>query len=441
MQTLRTAVVVVLLLTITYSAYVALTAPPAELPPEMLSIIEGDLHEFGPDDFDIGIPGDLQPLTPDGFSQGDAEGQTGVEYRLSDATPDFPSNDLASIPPTPVVPTVDSGSPDLDNSFDAQNSAAVPPADLGVVAGNGQASVDQVDGQQVVSSGASVEIPSIESAFADVRSGASGNPSISVPSVGEETPLAASPDTSIGGATSSEDPASMALRTSLANAVATADRQCEKDQLREALLTLSLFHNTPGMTDADREALLPRLDFLAGEVIYSKRHLLEQPYRVTQGESLQDIAAKLGVPWQLLGTVNEISDPAAVVPGTELKVIRGPFRAEVNLSTDELTLFLGELYAGRFPIKAGANPAPQPGAYVVRDKQTARNYYAGDGPSIPAGDPRNPYGDVWLDLGEQMCIHGSTGTSVVGGCIELRAADAKDIYGILSQGSDVTILR
>ena len=107
MQTLRTAVVVVLLLTITYSAYVALTAPPAELPPEMLSIIEGDLHEFGPDDFDIGIPGDLEPLTSDGVSQGNTEGQAGVEYRLSDATPEFSANDLASIPPTPVVPAVD----------------------------------------------------------------------------------------------------------------------------------------------------------------------------------------------------------------------------------------------------------------------------------------------------------------------------------------------
>jgi lipoprotein-anchoring transpeptidase ErfK/SrfK len=197
------------------------------------------------------------------------------------------------------------------------------------------------------------------------------------------------------------------------------------------------------MTSDDRAALMGRLDFLAGEVIYSGRHLLEQPYRVTGGETLETIGKTLNVPWQLLGTINRVNSPASVVPGQELKVVRGPFRAEVNLGRSELTLFLGELYAGRFSMTTGQDPSPEPGEFSIQDRQTARTYYPLNGANIPAGDPRNPYGDVWLDLGNRVCIHGSatTPTSSGAGCIQLTPRDAKDVFGILSKGSSVSIIR
>jgi hypothetical protein len=240
-----------------------------------------------------------------------------------------------------------------------------------------------------------------------------------------------------------DDLAAQADRIALANAIATADRQRQQDRLREALATLSLFYNVPGLAEEERAALLGRIDWLAGEVIYSRRHLLEQPYRVSQGESLAAIAAKLQVPAQLLATVNGLQPGDPVVPGSELKVIRGPFRAEVNLERDELTLFLGELYAGRFPIVEGTDPVPQPGSYEVREKRTDRNYYAAGGQVIPADDPRNPYGQYWIDLGSRLSIH-ATGAQAAGpeqSCIQLRTADARDVFGILSAGSDVSIVR
>ena len=120
-----------------------------------------------------------------------------------------------------------------------------------------------------------------------------------------------------------------------------------------------------------------------------------------------------------------------------------PFRAEIDLKKTEMTLLLGELYAGRFPITLGQDPAPQPGTYTVQDKQTAKAFDDASGASIPPGDPRNPFGTVWLDLGQQMCIHGSAeAPEAMGkGCISLRAADAEDVYGILSQGSTISIRR
>jgi lipoprotein-anchoring transpeptidase ErfK/SrfK len=133
-----------------------------------------------------------------------------------------------------------------------------------------------------------------------------------------------------------------------------------------------------------------------------------------------------------------------LVPGTQLKVVPGPFRADVNLATSELTLFLGEMYAGRFPFALGTEP-PQPGSYKVQDKQANRTYYAADGRTIPANDPANPYGGAWIDLGHEASIHGSAIASAAPaaalGCISLSPQDARDVFGILSVGSDVVIRR
>jgi lipoprotein-anchoring transpeptidase ErfK/SrfK len=108
-----------------------------------------------------------------------------------------------------------------------------------------------------------------------------------------------------------------------------------------------------------------------------------------------------------------------------------------------LTLFVGELYAGRFPFSLGDQP-PQPGQYKVVDKQQEqRSYYGLDGRIIPANDPANPYGGWWISLGGEVCIHGSplTPTPRTLGCISLSPQDAKDVYSILSIGSEVTIRR
>jgi lipoprotein-anchoring transpeptidase ErfK/SrfK len=48
-----------------------------------------------------------------------------------------------------------------------------------------------------------------------------------------------------------------------------------------------------------------------------------------------------------------------------------------------------------------------------------------------------------MDLGKQLCIHGSPDRTkpTTEGCISLRGDEAEDLYGILSQGSTVTIRR
>jgi lipoprotein-anchoring transpeptidase ErfK/SrfK len=255
-------------------------------------------------------------------------------------------------------------------------------------------------------------------------------------------PLEAPPATSPPPLTPSPKVAEVALRYALQE----AEQQVHEGKFKAALANLTSYYSNSELTSDERAQLTAWLDALAAKVIYSREHLLASPYEVRRNESLFDIAQKLQVPWHLLQSVNRevVNDPRVMVPGTQLKVVPGPFRADVSLATSELTLFLGEMYAGRFPFSLGNEP-PQPGSYKVLDKLTNRTYYAADGRTIPANDPANPYGETWIDLGHEASIHGSPLASAAPvatlGCISLSPQDARDVFGILSVGSDVTIRR
>ncbi len=216
--------------------------------------------------------------------------------------------------------------------------------------------------------------------------------------------------------------------------------QIERGQLKEGLATLSVFYNAPELTTEQRHDLLDLLDALASEVVFSRRHFLAMVYVVAPGETLAEIAKRNDVPADILARINAIDTKTQLPSGSKLKVVPGPFRAEVDLTRSELTVFLGDLYAGRYPVSFGSDPTPKPGTFQVVDKQQNKNYY-GNGVQIPATDPRNPYGGWWMDLGSDYCIHGSADGPTEGklGCISLSPQDASDIFGMLGRGSPVTI--
>ncbi|MCG8651726.1 MAG: LysM peptidoglycan-binding domain-containing protein [Pirellulales bacterium] len=427
MQTLKTAAIVVLLMTIIYAAYVSLTTPPEQLPPEVEGMLV--MTEDGEFSIDEGLPESLGAVA---FEEGTPE----AVFDAATASLQAPS---VSEPPgslglpvqgTPGVGVT--GSLD-DHSISLSDGAAATP-NLASAASTNPA---LQSGYQ--STGQSFSMPdpraldNVNFQTASSVTPSLGPAAMEPPDVPE---IQTAPD--IAAAAPSIEP-----NIGVTNAIRAADKLYGEDRLADALSTLSLFYNTPNLSGEQRGDMLSRLDPLAREVIYSRRHLLEQPYRVGQNETLVEIAAKYEVPWQLLANINQVSNPVTVLPGTELKVVRGPFRAEVDLVQKELTLFLGDLYAGRFPVAIGNDPAPRVGTYTIQDKQVSRTYYDASGAPIPHGSPDNPYGNVWMDLGGQLSIHGSPNTTrpTDKGCVSLAGDHADDLYGILSQGSSVTIRR
>ncbi len=227
-------------------------------------------------------------------------------------------------------------------------------------------------------------------------------------------------------------------------------KKLDKGRLAEAHLALSSLYGNPDLPVEHAQQVTNLLDQLAGTIIYSRQHLLEAPYKVKPGDTIEQIAETHNVPWQLLANINGIRDPQQVRSGQEFKVVRGPFNAQIELNRHELTLMLNGCYAGRFGIGVGLDHANLEGSYVVCSRVVNPQYYGPDGVQINADDPNNPYGGFWIGLAEQIGqqsrtgIHGTNDPRSLHqtggrGSIRLGDQDIKDLFGILSVGSKVVI--
>ncbi len=217
----------------------------------------------------------------------------------------------------------------------------------------------------------------------------------------------------------------------------------ESGRLAEAHLELSRWYTSSDLIEADREQVTALLDRLTGTVVYSQEHLLEPPYEIQRGDTLELIAKQYQVPWEILAKINGLDDADRLPEGESLKVIRGPFRAVVDVRNGRLTLWLGERYAGRFEIGAGAEQTAPPGEFQVKNKVANPTYYGRDS-VIDADDPENPLGELAIDLGDHIWIHGSQTSADLSeadprGCVRLSARDMADVYDMLAVGSTVVI--
>jgi hypothetical protein len=480
MQTIKTSVVVVMLLAAIYGVYVALNDPGVEIPASLLQEMEGSLGpgmDLQPD-FDDGpfqVPGS-------GPSVGRASKENNPKTRSSGpsgsvANPIYQTSPGANAPPARLT-----GFPPLDppDSSDATTSLDRLDPTEGAAAGPSAANSRSVSGNSTSApQGTSAAVlPSIAPPASQPAGLGLSLPDahgkdvstvrdLTAPKLEQASPANSLPSTPASGAGSVESLSPNALVSGVAdtgeangaepglpnstttrsfeNAKRMALEQIQRGQLKEALATLSLFYRAPELTHPQQAQLMDSLDFLAGEVIYSRKHYLEKtPHVVIQGETMDSIARSYKVPADILSRINGITDPLHLLPDTRLKVLSGPFRAEVDLERSELTMFLGELYAGRFPVSFGKDMAIRPKSCVVVEKLKDRNYYGLGGAAIDGRDPANPYGGIWIDLGEGLCLHGSpqnpSGGSDQMGCISLSPIDAADIFGMLDRGSKVEII-
>ncbi len=200
----------------------------------------------------------------------------------------------------------------------------------------------------------------------------------------------------------------------------------QRNELTRAHLLLSQWRHEPTLTPNQRADIHVLLDQLAGTVIYSMEHRLEPPHQVQPGETLATIAEQYRVPWRLLGKINGIATPEAVQPGQLLKVVRGPFTAEVSLETNEIVLLLDGRYAGRFPAQIDG-AATSEGAWRLDQKRL-------DTPESPKMVLRGTAGSVVIDASQ-------VATPEHQGHVSVASRDAGELYDILSVGSAVTVRR
>lgn len=252
-------------------------------------------------------------------------------------------------------------------------------------------------------------------------------------------PVEAVPATDVAGGS----PAGSAI--DFAGLISHVNSLLNQGHLTTAQLTLSeSFHHfdDPALSADQRLSLYGLLDELTGTVIYSREHLLEQAYIVQPGDTLDRVATAYGVPWQLLAKINALDTSQPLAVGQSLKVVRGPFSAFVELGHQRLTLWLNGRYAGRFAVSQGQDAPAADGEFAILDKVENPAYFGAAG-SVAPGDPQNPLGRHWLDLGNRLGIHAARDAAPHDprGYFRLAPSDAEELYDILTVGSRVYIQR
>jgi hypothetical protein len=237
-----------------------------------------------------------------------------------------------------------------------------------------------------------------------------------------------------------ETPPSAAFASSWAD----AHDKLAAGRYAEALAALSTWHDDPSLGLEESQRLEDLLGQLAGTVIYSQQDLLLPPYVVQQGETLLSIAAPLAVPWQLLAKINGVPDPARLVPGESLKVLRGPFDAVVSVSRRRLSLQVGGNYAGSFPVVVGRQIRERVGSalpVVAIQRGDAPAEQAGAAAQVAWAQP----GPLSIGLADGLAIEGVADPATVsddttpGTSLIVADRDLKELADILGQGSRVLV--
>lgn len=214
-------------------------------------------------------------------------------------------------------------------------------------------------------------------------------------------------------------------------AMRSAQTDLYQGRLVEALRELSPWYDNAAVRPEEQTQLVDMLGQLAGTVVYSRKSYLGPPYIVRAGESLESIAQDCQVPWQLLAKINGLSGPTGLIPGQELKIVRGPFNAQLNAGQQWLAIFVDGLYAGRFRVQLESAVTKPDGTYPVV------KFPAGPAPATSGVVAALPY----ISLGGDLHLRVPTDAATAAPAVRISPQDMGDVYDILSERSQVTIRR
>jgi lipoprotein-anchoring transpeptidase ErfK/SrfK len=211
------------------------------------------------------------------------------------------------------------------------------------------------------------------------------------------------------------------------------------------------------------------LNQISQSVIFSPKIFADDEfggtYTVQPGELLTKIAQAHQVTWQYLCHVNNLSDPKKLRASATIKVIKGPFSAQVEKGKFNMEIWIGgepyssgATYVTSFPVGLGRDDSTPTGKWMIQPGNKIKNptYYSPRGEGvIEANDPKNPLGQYWLGLvgldghavGKMSYgIHGTIDPDSIGkqesmGCIRMRNEDVAQVFELLVEGKSIVIVK
>ncbi len=443
MSTIRPIVTIVLLALVGVFLYLHMTAKEPELPQDLAGWdVASELSIGGPPSLDIGgaaQPGAVPDTSglPPAFNPGPAPAAPTFAAAADEAPPAFVPDEA---PQFDAAPSFTAEAPPVEEPAPTENAPASAIAAAPVYTAPPAAAPPSTETPAPEASAAPAYSPepAAESVPATTAGDRYGTQTSTAPpsNAPQEPPAQEAPPV-----TPTEPAGSLFASTRVA-----AQSALDRGELSQALLLLSDWYGDPSLSPGEEQELDTLLSQLAGTVIYSTEHRLEPPYRVQAGQRLQDIAQEYNVPWQLLAKINGIEDPAGLMPGSELKVVRGPFEAVVDFNRRTMTLMLQRRYAGRFELDIEPGTSVEDGLWTVDQKLLTPS---GAGPVYSNGSTEerslmltNPVaggGQVAIVRGPST--PGAASADPPGRVVRLSSADMEDLFDIVSVGSRVVIRR
>lgn len=195
-----------------------------------------------------------------------------------------------------------------------------------------------------------------------------------------------------------------------------------------------------------------QLSSLADDWLFNKSVLqgdsLCEYYKIQSGDRLQVIGEKNNVPYELLMTINNISDAKKIQVGQTIKILKGPFHAKVYRSSFTIDVYLKNTYVRTFKVGLGLTGSETPtGMWKVKPsgKLIEPVWTDPQGKTHYPSDADYPLGSRWVALegvsgdavGKQgFAIHGtrepeSLGKASSQGCIRMENGAAVLVYNML----------
>ncbi|MHC4976853.1 MAG: L,D-transpeptidase, partial [Planctomycetota bacterium] len=169
--------------------------------------------------------------------------------------------------------------------------------------------------------------------------------------------------------------------------------------------------------------------------------------------------------WRFIQRVNKINDPRRIRIGQTLKLVRGPFHAEISKRDYRLDLWAelptdaggGRIFIASFPVGLGENNSTPAGSWRVRTNSRLINppwTNPRTGEYFSADNPENPIGERWIGLEgtdentsviSGIGIHGtiepgSIGTQASMGCVRMHDQDVRVLYELLAESSSTVMI-
>jgi hypothetical protein len=233
-----------------------------------------------------------------------------------------------------------------------------------------------------------------------------------------------------------------------------------------ALLSTSL--RSRELSDTEAEQIRGTLAVLNNGMIFGPEVTPGDPftrlYEIKPGDALSQIANRQGVKtnWRFLQRINGITDPSRIRAGQRIKMVQGPFHAEIDKRAHRIDLWLGQgedaIFIRSLSVGLGEFDSTPQGAFRVRRGGKMMNpswTNPRTGQRFAASDPNNPIGEFWIgldgidphNLQEQgFGIHGTIEPDSIGqdrsmGCVRLGDGDIDLLYEMLTEGNSVVLVR